>query len=105
METTKSTLEKTVPAKSIPINLNEKKLIYKINGFFILYAFLITLTLLITVNFNFFFLKYQAKKGINYHFMAPILNLKIWTLVEYYRKLKLKKKLKLKIVCAIISMT
>ena len=37
--------------------------------------------------------------------MAPILNLKIWTLVEHYRKLKLKKKLKLKIVCAIISMT
>ena len=54
METTKSTLEKTVPAKSIPINLNEKKLIYKINGFFILYAFLITLTLLIPVNFIFF---------------------------------------------------
>ena len=39
IKTTKSTLAKTVPAKSIPINFNEKKLICKFNGFFILLVF------------------------------------------------------------------
>ena len=50
LETTKRIMTKTIPAKSISIDLNEKKVICKIKKFYILLAFLlITKTFLIDV--------------------------------------------------------
>ena len=51
IETTKITVTKTVPAKSISTNLNEKKVICKMKSFYILLAFLlITATMLIVAS-------------------------------------------------------
>ena len=47
IETAKSTLAKTVSAKSIPTNPNEKKVICKINNFYILLAFLLITMILL----------------------------------------------------------
>ena len=54
--TTKSTLAKNVPAKNISINLNEKKVICKINNFYILTAFLLIIMALLKL-LVFIFLK------------------------------------------------
>ena len=51
IETTKIIVTKTVPAKSISTNLNEKKVICKMKSFYILLAFLlITATMLIVAS-------------------------------------------------------
>ena len=78
IETTKGIMTKTVPAKSIPTNPNEKKVICKMKNFYITLAFLlVTMTLLIVVSI-YCFIKYRAKqKNLLpiYHFTTPVISI------------------------------
>ena len=55
--------------KTIPTNFNEKKAICKTQNYDILLAFLlIAIAFLIAVSIYCYFIKYQTKKSIYYHF-------------------------------------
>lgn len=62
IETTKSIITKTVPARSITINFYEKKVKVKMRNFYISITFLlITMILLITVSINCRLIKNRTK--------------------------------------------
>ena len=65
IETTKIIVTKTVPAKSISTNLNEKKVICKMKSFYILLAFLlITATMLIVASIYCFIRYWEKEKDL-----------------------------------------
>ena len=78
IETAKSIIAKSVAAKSVLANLNEKKVICRIKNVYILLAFL-----LITATY-----KYPAKQKKIITISRLILHLKSWILITYYEKLR-----------------
>ena len=78
IETTKIIVTKTVPAKSISTNLNEKKVICKMKSFYILLAFLlITATMLIVASIYCFIRYWEKQKHLLPFHDASIIQIEI----------------------------